>query len=172
MKSLNKLVAALALFVPVVAAAEPLPKPVSDLDCLVGAWTGTGTLTMGKDKAKLSGAWDCKRTSAKFGVACTLRITGIPGLPVYEETDLFGYEANTNTYHWFSVTNSGETHDHVAKLPSGNTAQFEFNGIQGGKAFKEIVSFTFSNDSKNLAVRSESFVAGTSTALMEFGVHK
>lgn len=172
MKSFNVFVTALALFVPAVASAEPLPKPVADLDCLVASWKGVGTVSMGADKAKLTATWDCKRTAAKFGVACVLRIVGIPGLPVYEETDLIGYEPNTNTYHWYSVTNAGETHDHVAKVPASDSAQFVFNGVQEGKPFKEVIDFTFSNESKNLKVKAETFVAGASTSVMDVALRK
>ena len=28
-------------------------------------------------------------------------------MAAYDETDLMGYEPNTNTYHWYSVTSAG-----------------------------------------------------------------
>src|SRR6185369_9750305 len=94
------------------AAADPLPKQVTVLDCFVGNWKGTGTLEAGKDKAKVTLQLDCKRVAGKFGTECALHMTGIPGLPSYDEIDLFGWEPNTDTYHWFAVTNAGDTHDH------------------------------------------------------------
>src|SRR5947207_15603111 len=107
MKPFIKVIAALSVAVPITAAADPLPKAVSDMECLVGSWKGGGSLTMGKDKAKVNATWTCTRTSAEFGVSCTFRVTGIPGVAVYEETDLMGYEPNTNLHTWFSVTNAG-----------------------------------------------------------------
>src|SRR4051812_48783620 len=98
-----KLISLLTL-IPALAAADPLPKQVTDMECLIGTWKGSGTMTMGKDKAKVDVTWTCKRTSAQFGVLCSARFTGIPGLAAYEETDLFGYEPGSNTYHWFAVT--------------------------------------------------------------------
>ncbi len=137
MKSLVKLVATLCLVTPAALAADGFPKPLSDLECLVGTWKGTGSFSAGKDKAALAATWSCQRTSARYGVLCTLRVTGVPGLAVYEETDLFGFEPNTNLYHWYSVTNAGETHDHVAKVPAGNDVEFVFDGTQEGKPFRK-----------------------------------
>lgn len=170
MKTL-KLIALLAA-VPAVAVADPLPKPVADMSCLVGTWKGAGSLTTGKDSAKIAATWNCRRTSAQYGVSCNFRATGIPGMAAYEETDLMGYEPNTNTYHWYSVTNAGETHDHVAKASGSNTMQFVFNGTQEGKSFKEIIELTFSADSKTITGRAETFVAGASTSVMELLLHK
>jgi hypothetical protein len=172
MKPFTKIIATLSVVVPVTAAADPLPRAVSDMECLVGSWKGGGSLAMGKDKAKLDATWTCERTSAQFGVSCVLRVTGIPGVAVYEETDLMGYEPNTNLYHWYAVTNAGETHDHVAKVPAGNTIQFVFDGSQDGKPFKEVIELTFSKDEKSVRGRAETFVAGTSTSVMDLSLRK
>jgi hypothetical protein len=173
MQNVLKVLGLLSFAVPTLAgAAEPLPKQVSDMDCVVGNWKGTGSLTAGKDKAPIAATWSCKRTSAQYGVMCTFHVTGIPGMQAYEETDLMGYEPNTNTYHWYSVTNAGETHDHVAKPSSSNTIEFVFNGTQDGKAFKEVIDLTFSNDSKTITGSSESFLAGVSTSVMALTLKK
>jgi hypothetical protein len=124
MKKLAKLSRVLALAAPLfglprsVTASEGLPKPVADMECLVGQWAGPGTVVSGKDTAKINATWSCKRTSAQYGVLCAFHVTGIPGLAAYDETDLMGYEPNSNTYHWYSVTNAGETHDNVARTPA------------------------------------------------------
>lgn len=157
--------------VPLAVSADPLPKQVENMECLVGSWKGGGSLVQGKDKAKLDIALECKRTSAKFGVLCALRMTGIPGL-VYEETDLFGYEPNSDTYHWYAVTNAGETHDHVAKPPSGDHVDFQYTGTQGAKPLIETVAFDFSKDGKTLAVKSNTTVGGAVVATMDVKVRK
>jgi hypothetical protein len=148
-------------------AAPPLPKEVKDMDCLVGRWAGTGTMAMGGAKVKVKVTWDCQRSSGGHGVLCKARMTGIPGMASYEETDLFGFEPGTKKYHWFSVTNGGETHDHVADLPAGNTIDFVHTGTQDGKPFKETVALTFSEDSKSLTFRGETLLDGKSTSLFE-----
>src|SRR5215467_12841188 len=100
---MSKLLVIASLLVPAIALADKLPPPVAGMDCLLGTWRGSGSLTMGKDKAKIDATWTCKRTPGDFGVVCNFHVTGIPGGGSYEETDLMGYEPNTNTYHWFSV---------------------------------------------------------------------
>jgi len=172
MKYFRSLLTVVCLTVPAVAAADPLPGPVKDMDCLVGSWKGDGTFTLGKDKAKLAFTWDCARTSASFGVLCSLHLTGVPGMSSYEETDLMGWEPNSNTYHWYSVTNAGETHDHVAKPPTGAAIQFVYVGTEEGKPFREVIDIEINQEKRSLVGRSESFVAGVSTGVMRIRAQK
>jgi hypothetical protein len=172
MKTLSSLCTVLALSIPVAALGDALPNPIADLDCLVGAWKGGGTVTIGKDKSKIEGTWSCRRTSANHGVLCDLRLAGMPGVVSYEETDLFGWEPNSKTYHWYSVTNAGETHDHVGKAPAGNTAQFVYSGTQNGKAFREVVDFDFGKDASTVKIRGETFEGGVSTSVIVIDLKK
>jgi hypothetical protein len=172
MKTLDRLLCSLALLVPAPAIADALPKPIADLNRIVGEWRGTGSLRMGKDTAKLTATWSCERTSAEFGVLCKLHVTGIPGVQSYEETDLLGYEPNTQRYHWYSVTNAGETHDHVASVPNGDTFRFVFSGTQEGKPFEEVIDLGFASGSRAVTGKAETFVAGTSTSVMQLSLAK
>ena len=169
--------ALVALLAPI-AAADSLPKEVEGMDCLLGNWKGAGTAQMGKDKAKIEATYSCKRTSGDFGVLCNLKITGIPGLASYEETDLMGYEPNSKTYHWYAVTNAGETHDHVAPVPDKNKLRFQYTGMQEGKPFKEIVDWEFLGAAKPtdkptmINVRAETFAANVSTSVLDVKMKK
>lgn len=175
MKTLTSSLLLLALASP--ASADPLPKEIENMSCLLGNWKATGSLTMGKDKASLDATYTCKRTSGDQGVLCNLRITGIPGLAVYEETDLFGYEPNSKTYHWFAVTNSGEVHDHVSPYTTSNKVRFTYNGTQNAKPFKEVVDWEFIGDKTGkvitaITVRGETFEANKSTSVIELKLKK
>jgi hypothetical protein len=172
MKTYAKVLAVLILAAPSLVLAEPLPKPVSGMECLVGQWKGGGSLQMGKDNAKIHARWECQRTAAEFGVLCKFHVTGIPGVAAYEETDLMGYEPNTNTYHWYSVTNGGDTHDHVAAIPTGDALQFVFNGTQEGKPLREVIDLNFMDHRQALTGRVETFIAGASVSVMELELHK
>ena len=164
------LIAALA-GAPLAAAAES-PKQIASLKRLVGAWKGTGTIAMGKDKAKIDASYECKLTSGDSGVACSLRMTGIPGLAVYEESDLFGYEPNSSTYHWYAVTNAGETHDHAAKASADGPIRWVYTGIQDGKPFKEVVDMEVANDDASIAVHAVTTVAGAPVSTLDVKIHK
>lgn len=171
MKKLSTFMTTLVVAVPALAA-DPLPKAVADMECLIGNWKGEGTLAMGRGKSKIDATWACQRTSARFGVLCQFHLTGIPGLATYDETDLMGYEPNSNLYHWYSVTNAGETHDHVAKVPDGNSLRFIYTGSQEGKPYKEVIDLAFSNDSKAVVARVQTFVAGEATSIMDLRLRK
>jgi len=176
-QTLTRALTVLALVSPAVAA-DNLPKEVQNMDCLIGTWKGTGTLSMGKDKAKLSATYTCKSTSGNFGLICQLDMTGIPGLAHYRETDLFGYEPNSKTYHWFAVTNGGETHDHVAPYTESNKVRFIYNGVQEGKPFKEVLDWEFGGMKKptdkptSIKVRGETFAGKQSTSVLEMAMTK
>jgi hypothetical protein len=158
---MNKLLILAAVAVPTVVAADTLPKPVTDMARLVGTWKGQGTMAMGKDKVKVDFATTCKATSAKFGVLCNTKFGGIPGLGSLEETDLFGYEPNSNLLHWYAVTNAGETHDHVAKVEGGDKISYVYTGTQEGKPFKESIDLELGKDGKTMSFHVEASVAGT-----------
>lgn len=176
MKASAKLSVALCLLSPVAVSAEavspPLPKEVSNMECLVGAWKGNGSLALGKDSARLRATWSCKRTAARYGVLCAFHVTGIPGVASYEETDLLGYEPNTQKYHWYSVTNAGETHDHVAELPAGDALSFVFQGTRDGKPLKEVIDLSFSQDSRHILGKVELVVGGVSESVMQLELDK
>jgi hypothetical protein len=136
------------------------PPEVQNMGCLVGEWKGTGQLQMGDTRAELKLSLSCRWQSGGMGVACQARFTGPPALGTLEESDLFGYDANTHKYHWFAVTSTGETHDHVAEIPTGPVINWVFNGTQDAKPYKEIVRMEFSADSKQLTFESDVLVGG------------
>jgi hypothetical protein len=150
------------------ADAPPAPpKEVQDMSCLIGAWKVKGTVAMGGQKSAIQGSWKCGWLPSKWGVQCDFEITGMPGGGTYVERDLMGFDPGTRTYHWYAVTNAGETHDHVAALPTGNDAHFVYTGTMEGKPMKEVVDFHFAADSRSLHVKSETFVDGASIAVLE-----
>ena len=180
LKVWSHFVALVALSGHALASADALPSPpenrIRNLDSLVGSWKGGGTFALGdktaNETAKIAATWTCRATAAQYGVLCTFHVTGIPGVPAYEETDLLGFEPNSNAYHWYSVTNAGETHDHVAKPPQGKSFQFVYTGTQEGKPLKEVIDLDFGQDAKHATGRAETFVAGVSASVMQIELHK
>jgi hypothetical protein len=154
------------------AMADAPPKEVTDMASLVGTWKGSGTLTMGTDRADVKITWTCQAVSGSWGVQCQARFTGMPGGAPYQETDLFGYEPGTRKYHWFSVTSMGETHDHVSDGLKENTIEFVHNGVRDGKPLKEVIRMTFGDKCKSFDLRSEMTVAGQVVAVLEGHAHK
>jgi hypothetical protein len=152
--------------------ADAPPQEVKDMLSMVGTWKGAATLTMGADTAKVKVAMTCQPAAGEWGVQCRTQFTGMPGGGIYLETDLFGYEPGTKKFHWFSVTNMGETHDHVSDGIKGNLIEFVHHGVQEGKPLKEVIRMNFSENCQQFDLRSETMLAGQVVAVLDGHAHK
>lgn len=126
-------------------AEHTTPDKAAALHRMVGTHKLKGTFTMGGQTSKLTGTIACAKTSGDAGVLCNTTFTGIPGIDRYEETDLFGYDAGDGLYHWFAVTNGGETHDHKGTA-AGDKWVFQHTGPQDGALLTERVVLTWKGD--------------------------
>ena len=54
----------------------------------------------------------------------------------------------------------GETHDHVAEVPTGNTLHWLYRGTSEGKPMEEAIAMTFSADQKRIDFRNDGTVGG------------
>jgi hypothetical protein len=144
MNQLARTAIALAALLAATATARadgdpPPPKGVALIHGMVGTWKGTGPFEAGKTRAPISVDWRCQKTSGDWGASCNLAMTGVPGLARYLETDLVGYDAASDTYHWFSVTNAGEVHDHRARVTDPRHLTFQHAATVEGKPFVETI---------------------------------
>jgi hypothetical protein len=146
------------------------PVEAKALERLVGEWRGTATFTMGerRDPAKMSVS--CRPTAAAFGVSCQTRFE-FAGGRVWEETDLFGWDAGARAYHWFAVTSTGCAHDHVAQPPQGDTWVFANSGLHEGKPMSEVIRLDRHLDGK-LDFRTTSSVDGKPLLVLEGRLNK
>ncbi len=143
------------------AAQEPSPEQarvLENLSCLVGTWTGEGTVQMGDTEHSVSFAYTCRAAAAGAGVTCHLEMTGIPGF-TYEANDLWGYDPGTNSVHWFTVSNAGETHDHRGRI-DGRSFFATYVGRREGQPMRENVRFAFT-DQNSVSFSSVVYVAHT-----------
>jgi hypothetical protein len=148
----------------------PAPDEVKPLYALVGTWKGTATLTMGTDSIPVKVKITCSKVSGGWAVGCKMTATGIPGMSSYEESDLFGYDAGAQTYHWYAMTNTGEVHDHAGKLDDQGNLVVQENGTADGKKLREDITMTLGK--KQTTWKSETFVDGQSMALFTGTVKK
>ena len=132
---------------------------------MVGSWRGKGTMKDGGKTFKVEGSMQCVSTSAGSGVRCDTKLMGVPGMPSYEETDLFGYDPGDGLVHWFSVTNAGETHDHKGGF-SGNVLSVMHVGPQVGQLFSECITLTWKDD-KSLRIEARTFIGSARGAVFE-----
>lgn len=120
------------------------PKQAKDIQCLVGEWKGTGTLEAGGDRVPIALSYECKPAAGGFGLSCGGTITGIPELDRYEFVDIWGFDPGDGLVHWYTVTNTGETHDHRGKLGK-DRFKGRFTGKRDGVQMVEDVQFVFKN---------------------------
>jgi hypothetical protein len=133
---------------------------VQPLQRLVGTWLAKGaTFTMAGKAQKVDITIACSATAGGHGVLCQTKIAA-PGM-VIEETDLFGYDAAQQRYHWFAVTSMGDTHDHVGLTPVNDRALvFAHSGFSDGKPMQEVLRLTVDATGKKLDFRNDGVVDG------------
>jgi hypothetical protein len=108
------LVATLSACLPLAGAAEaPAAPPAAGFYVLTGDWKGEGSVTENGQQAHFELQLQCHKASAGWAVLCTMSGRDRAGNQVLAETDLFGVDPATGKGHWYAVTNSGETHDHL-----------------------------------------------------------
>jgi hypothetical protein len=93
-------------------------------------------------------------------------------VPSYEQTDLLGCEPVTQRYRWYSLTNAGETHGHVASSASGDSLRFVFTGTREGKPLEEVIDLGFASGGRAVTGTAETCVAGTSISVMQLSLAK
>lgn len=132
---------ALDLLSPVLAQeARPAADPV--LAQLPGDYQGRLTFEADGQRSPVQARLSCRRAAGGAAVACTLSARGIPGVALFEESDLWGRDAATGRYHLYAVTNSGDVHDHAGAY-AGDTLSLELRTTVEGQPFLEQISIRF-----------------------------
>ncbi len=149
---MKKLVAGLALALVGLAApahaADRALDAQKNLQRLVGSWKGSGSVTLPDGKVlNMKTTYDCKKAGGGLAVACHFTASA-PGMPLIESNDLFGYSAGDGLVHWFTVTSSGDVHDHKGGFDETGTLTAIHEGPQDGKLYQEQVSLQLISDTK------------------------
>jgi hypothetical protein len=88
----------------------------------------------------------------------------------YEETDLMGWNAADGLYHWYSVTNAGEVHDHWGSC-DGNVTTFQYQGVADGKLLVERITFTMV-DARTMRIHATTTVGSEILNSMDLEITK
>ena len=94
------------------------------LDRLIGEWQGTGVVTLGSARLTIGAHWKVGTTALDKGLLGHLRFLGLPGTPVCEQTDVFGWDGHDRQIHWMSLRSSGETYDRKGGFDGRDTVRF------------------------------------------------
>jgi hypothetical protein len=161
MKIPTLVLATLTAATPALAKGTPDPKLPQPLSRFAGDWhTTTGQMTIDGKKHAVELAISCALAAGGAAIACEAHFD-VEGMGHFEESDLFGYDAGQDRYHWFAVDQFGNTHDHVALPPAdGQPIVFAYSGLVDGKPMHEVISFGFDRDGTKVDFHLDQIVAG------------
>jgi hypothetical protein len=132
------LAATLSIWLPVARSAGESSAPAAArFYVLTGDWQGEGSVSESGKVSRFDLRLQCSQASAGWAELCMLIGRDRAGDAVLAETDLFGVDPLTGQGHWYAVTNSGETHDHLADWTDALTLHAHLNWRQEGKRMEE-----------------------------------
>ena len=149
---------------PTLAELFPVPEQAQQLARFLGVWAVDGSLTVEGNPLTMTGEWSFTPAAAGWGVKASLHAE-IEALGAYEEDDLVGFDVETGTFHIYSLTNSAAVHDHVASWTSENILSFDYEGLQGGKAYREVGRMEFLSEHR-MQAESTDYVDGEVASAM------
>ncbi|RXE56617.1 hypothetical protein ABH15_00010 [Methanoculleus taiwanensis] len=121
---------------PTIRELYPIPAEIERLWVFLGDWHGEGVLKAGGDTMKVAGRWRFVTAAGGWGVRVSMESV-IEGFGDYALDSLFGIDTETGTLHIYSLTNMAETHDHTACWSDETTLHGRYDGLKGGKPFRE-----------------------------------
>lgn len=119
------------------------PKEIAALQRFVGKWKVKIVARM-PDGTQSSGEGTllAEPICSDFGVRTSLKAK-LEKMGDFEEHDLWGFDRHSNQLHFYSITSTGNVHDHVGKLAEGGSMNFRWKGLREGKNMIEDISFEF-----------------------------
>ncbi|MDH5693551.1 MAG: hypothetical protein OEZ47_10645 [Gammaproteobacteria bacterium] len=121
-----------------------VPAEAQKFQQFLGHWRGDAEITeTGKAPVPMKMKIDCQQASSGFAVLCHDTISN--QLMTMTETDLMGFNPADGSYHWYAVTNTGETHDHLVEWISDNAFVARTTWQQGGVEMAESIAVTWSS---------------------------
>jgi hypothetical protein len=81
----------------------------------------------------------CEKVASGWGLRCRVRVN--TGGHQDELAQMLGYDKDTGEFHLFSVSSSGDSHDHRGTF-DGTTLNLEYRASLSGKPFVQHVAFS------------------------------
>jgi hypothetical protein len=149
----------------------PPPPEVQKIYRFIGEWHGDGEATMGDMSTPVHVTLTAEKDAGGWGVHAHMTAE-MGNAGTYQEIDIMGYEPNSKTYHLFSVTNMGDTHDHSGTWDgSGKTLNLTYKGLYQGQPMVETIACIF-NGSDEMEITSKTTVGGQQMGLFIVTLHK
>lgn len=148
----------------------PIPEGAKRLGRFLGDWTAQGSLAMEGNSLPVRGSWRFVPAAAGWGIRSKFE-ADIKGMGHMDEDDLAGFDAETGLSHIYSLTNTGNVHDHVGRWTGADSVEFVCETTQGGKPYREVIVCTFHGD-RELVVSSTEYVGGEQISAFEATLRK
>jgi hypothetical protein len=115
-------------------AMGPLPEKARVLHRLIGDWKMHGKGHMDGDEFDMDGSWCESPTASGFGLSGRWQVVDPEGkYPTYHESDLWGYDSETDTFHYLYVDNAGQVRDFTGRLVEPDKLELSREDLQDGK---------------------------------------
>lgn len=147
-----------------VAEMFPIPDGAKRLEWFIGEWTLGGTLQMGADTFAISGDWSMTRAAGGWGVRSVLR-GQVEGLGAMLEDDLLGFDQESGLIHLYSLTNTGNVHDHTGPWRDDGGLDLVYEGTQQGQPYREEIELRRDGEGR-FTVRAVEHVGGEVASVM------
>jgi hypothetical protein len=112
------------------------PEQIRKLGAIVGTFEGAATMTMEGKSMKGKICHVNSSISDGWGFLMDEVVTMEDG-STYKSHNIVGYDAGGGKVHVFSVTNAGETHDHMGSWTKPNAVSLQYDGTWEGKPYVE-----------------------------------
>ncbi|MBX7112529.1 MAG: hypothetical protein K1X87_11885 [Dehalococcoidia bacterium] len=148
-----------------VAEMFPIPEGAKRLEWFIGEWTIDGTLQMGEDTLPLTGGASILAAAGGWGLRSEL-VGQVQGLGTMRENDLFGFDQERGLLHMYSLTNTGNVHDHVGQWRDDGGFDLVYEGVQQGQPYREEMEVRRTGEAA-FTIHDVEYVAGALASVME-----
>lgn len=146
-------------------APPPVPPQIQSLYQMLGSWNGQVRMTQpGQEPSTMKVSINCRKASSGFAVSCEDSFAN--GEMIMTETDLMGFNPVDGTSHWYSVTNSGEAHDHLVEWQNDNVLRASYVWHQDNTEMREDITLDLSKTG-NMKMLTRVTAAGKEVVRLE-----
>lgn len=123
------------------ASAQP-PKETAKLYKLEGYWMGNAAIEMGTDKENVPYHFEFAKVLGGWGLSYREYVNS-KFFGDYSGLGYLGYDPHDGYYHWHTLSNAGDAHDHIGTWLDDNTFVLERTGYSPKEIYNEKMRVRF-----------------------------
>jgi hypothetical protein len=128
------------------ANSETIPPQMQKLTSkLLGQWKADLVMKVDGKEIKMKDFCDFSQIADGMGLYMTETSTMDNGAE-YKSVNIVGYDASGEVIHWYTVSNMGETHDHILKWIDENSFTLTYSSMANNKNYVEMIECRFLRD--------------------------